>query len=93
VYKAAVGAGQQADHTFTPTEKLNAVIREQRGGMVQDLLASPAKGIEDPAGILDHYAAYVEDRVGFVESDLGVDEVDPATASVDELIEVDTRWR
>ncbi|WP_173922433.1 TRAP transporter substrate-binding protein DctP [Agromyces sp. Marseille-P2726] len=88
VYQAAIEAGQAANHTFTPTEELNAVIHEQRGGMLKELLASPTSGIDDPEGIKDQYEAYVTEWVDFVESELKIDAVDPATASVDQLIEV-----
>lgn len=88
VYQAAVEAGQAANHTFTPTEELNAVIHEQREGLLKELLASPPAGIDDPEGIRDQYAAYVDEWVEFVETDLGVDSVDPATATPEELIEI-----
>lgn len=87
VYQAMVEAGQAANHTFTETEQLNEVIHEQREGMLKELLASPTPGIDDPEGIHDEYTAYVEEWVDFVESELEVDAVDPATASVDELME------
>ncbi len=88
VYQAAVEAGQAANHTFTETEQLNAVIHEQREGLLKELLASPTPGIDDPEGIHDEYTAYVEEWVDFVESELEINAVDPATAGVDELIEV-----
>ncbi|MDR5699129.1 TRAP transporter substrate-binding protein DctP [Agromyces aerolatus] len=88
VYQAAVEAGQAAGHTFTPTEQLNAVIHEQREGLLQELLSSPPAGIDDAEGIRDQYEAYVDEWVAFVESELGIEIVDPATATPEQLIEV-----
>jgi TRAP-type C4-dicarboxylate transport system substrate-binding protein len=90
VYKEAVEAGQAAGHEFTPTEELNAVIHQQREGMLKKLLASPPSGIDDPEGIKKEYAAYAEEWVDFVETDLGIATADPATATVDQLIKAYT---
>lgn len=90
VYQEAVEAGQAEGHEFTPTKELNAVIHKQREEMLKDLLASPPSGIDDPEGIKEQYAAYAEEWVDFVEKDLGVATVDPATATVDQLVEAYT---
>lgn len=85
-YQGAIEMAQDSGHTFTPTEEINAVIHEQREGLLKDLLASPPAGIDDPDGILKDYEAYVDEWVAYVENDLGIDSIDPATATVDELL-------
>jgi TRAP-type C4-dicarboxylate transport system substrate-binding protein len=90
IYKLAVEVCQEAGLEFPEVEELNAVIHESREGKLEELLANPVEGIDDPQAISDQYVAYVEEWVEFVESDLGVESIDPGEATVDELVEAYT---
>lgn len=61
VCQEAVEAGRAEGHEFPPIEGLNAVIHEQREGLLKDLLASPPEGIDDPEATEAVYEADMDE--------------------------------